>query len=471
MARHSTFRYCLDPTVEQREVLARHAGASRFAFNQCLRMVKTALTQRRTDDNIEVPWTGFDLINAFNAWKKTEDAGRMFTVNSQGTVDTIVTGLPWRREVCQQVFEEAAVDLSTGLKGWSDSRCGKRAGRRVGFPKFKKKAGDIASFRLRNRHPKGKLPAIRVGDKYRLRSVTLPGIGQIAVHDDTRRLRRMIAKNRAKICFATISFRSERWWICLNVEAAELHPAQQHPPRLDDDGSWVGVDRGLSAFVVAAIADGTEVARISDAPKALATGLKQQRRLAKSLSRKRKGSHNREDAAVKLRRHHHNVANVRRHFLHQVSNELVKTHDRIVIENLNVAGMLANHHLARAISDAGWSEFARMLHYKQAWRGGQLVEADRWYPSTRQCPQCGAVNNAMTLADRVFTCGCGHSADRDTNAAINLAHWGQVHHGPTDPRTPKQEAGPPMSADGTALTNTLVLVKPARMTREPTFIP
>jgi putative transposase len=79
MARHTTFRYCLDPTVEQREGLPRHAGASRFAFNQCLRMVKTALTQRRTDRNIEVPWTGFDLINTFNAWKKTKDAGRVST--------------------------------------------------------------------------------------------------------------------------------------------------------------------------------------------------------------------------------------------------------------------------------------------------------------------------------------------------------------------------------------------------------
>jgi putative transposase len=226
----------------------------------------------------------------------------------------------------------------------------------------------------------------------------------------------------------------------LNVEAADLHPRQQHPARTDA-GGWVGVDRGLSAFVVAAADDGTEVARVSDAPKALAAGLKQQRRLSKSLSRKKKGSQHRKEGAARLSRHHHRVANIRRHFLHQVSGELVKTHDRIVIENLNVAGMLANRRLARAISDAGWAEFARLLKYKQSWRGGHLVEAERWYPATRLCPHCETVNHAMTLADRVFTCGCGYSADRDTNAAVNLARWGHTHHDDDLHRSPDPQAG------------------------------
>jgi putative transposase len=224
MSRHTTFKFCLDPTVEQYQVLARHAGAARFAFNQCLRTVKSALAHRKTDRAIYVPWTGFDLINEFNAWKKTEDAGRFFTVDTEGTVETVVTGLSWRDEVCQQVFEEAAVDLGKGLKAWSDSRCGKRKGR-VGFPRFKKKTGAVASFRLRNKHRKDKPPAIRVGDSSRPRSVTLPGVGQIAVHDDTRRLRRMLAKNRAKILCATISHHGGRWWVSLNVEAADLNPA------------------------------------------------------------------------------------------------------------------------------------------------------------------------------------------------------------------------------------------------------
>ncbi|MGH3554372.1 MAG: RNA-guided endonuclease InsQ/TnpB family protein, partial [Mycobacterium sp.] len=277
--------------------------------------------------------------------------------------------------------------------------------------------------------------AIRVGDNDCARFVTLPGIGAVAAHDDTRRLRRMLIKHRAKILFATISYHGGRWWLSLNVEAVDLHPAHAHAPcDQADAGGWVGVDRGLSAFLVAATGDGTEVARIADAPKALAGGLKRQQRLAKSLSRKKKGSRNRRDAAARLGRHHHHIANVRRHFLHQVSNALVKTHDRLVIENLNVSGMLRNHRLAQAISDAGWTEFARLLGYKQAWRAGELVIADRWYPSTKLCPACGALNTELTLADRVFTCGCGHCADRDLNAAVNLAHWAEAHYRNPDPQ-------------------------------------
>src|SRR6185436_188679 len=153
----------------------------------------------------------------------------------------------------------------------------------------------------------------------------------------------MLANERAKILFATVTHHGGHWWVSLNVEAADVHPAHQHPHPLRaeaDHGGWVGVDRGLSAFLIAATSDGQEVARIGDAPKALRAGMARQRRLSKSLSRKQKGSAHRRQAAAKLGRHHHRTTNVRRHFLHKVSNALVKTHDRLVIEDLNVTGML-----------------------------------------------------------------------------------------------------------------------------------
>jgi putative transposase len=176
MTRHTTFRYCLDPTSQQRSVLVRHAGASRFAFNQCLRMVKDALSAPTNASDEVVPWSGFDPINAFNTWKKTDAAGRTFAVDTDGVVEIRITGLAWRTEVCQQVFEEAAVDCGRGLAAWAGSRMGKRSGRRVGFPRFKQKNATIPSFRVRNRHRNGNWQAIRVGEG-RARSVTVPGLG------------------------------------------------------------------------------------------------------------------------------------------------------------------------------------------------------------------------------------------------------------------------------------------------------
>ncbi|APA94577.1 IS200/IS605 family element transposase accessory protein TnpB [Nocardia seriolae] len=249
----------------------------------------------------------------------------------------------------------------------------------------------------------------------------------------------MLANGRAKILYATVSFRVGRWQLSVTVEATDLHPVLQHPPRAaDDDTGWAGVDRGLSNFLVAA--DGIEVARIDHPPKPLATGLRRQRRLAKSLSRKKKGSRNRQQAAARLARHHCRVANIRRHFLHQVTNMLVKTHDRLVLEDLNVVGLLGNHCLARAIGDAGWAEFARILRYKQQWRGGTVVTADRWHPSSRRCSTCGQVNPELTLSDRVFFCGCGFRADRDHNAAVDVAVWPMLRC-EDSPRSPDPQAG------------------------------
>ncbi|MFB8229970.1 RNA-guided endonuclease InsQ/TnpB family protein [Cellulosimicrobium sp. NPDC055967] len=419
-----------DPTAEQARALARHEGAARFAFNQGLRLHLNARTAGKRDGfEVKVPWTGFDLINAFNAWKKTEDAGRRFVVDGAGVAELEVTGRAWRTEVSAQVFEEAVVDLGKALKAWTDSRRGKRAGRPVGHPRFKKKNHERGSFRMRNKTSRtktGERATIRLGEAGP-RSVTLPGIGAIKVHDDTRRLRRMLAKGRARILFATVSRRGGRWRISVNVEAADLHPGAQHPVRdAEDHGGWAGVDRGLHAPIVVALAGGEQVLRIDVAPKALRAAQPVTRRLQKSVSRKVKGSASRRAAVRRLARHHERVRARRHHFLHQVSNLLVQTHDRLVIEDLNIQGMLANHRLAAAISDAAWGELARQITYKQSWRGGHVLTADRWFASSKTCSACGNVNQTLTLADRVFVCEhCGHTTDRDLNAAVNLATWGE----------------------------------------------
>jgi putative transposase len=317
----------------------------------------------------------------------------------------------------------------------------------------------VPSFRLRNKHPKNGRASIRVGDGHP-RAVTLSGIGTVRVFDDTRPLRRLLAKGRGKVLFATVSLRGGRWWVSLNVDAAELHPAARHDP--DAARPWVGVDRGLAAFIVAATTDGAELARVAaDAvPKPLNSGMTKLRRLGRAVTRKPRGSNNRRKAAARLGRQHHRITNVRKHFLHQVSNELVKTHDRLAIEDLNVAGMLRNRRLARAISDAGWAEFARLLAYKQAWAGGHLAVADRWFPSSKTCSGCGGMKPTLGLGERTYRCHtCGAALDRDLNAAINLAAWAEKHAQTRDPeaRGPVTNAhrqdgsGPRPRADETSL--------------------
>ena len=160
--RATTFRFALDPTPAQAAMLARHAGASRYAYNQSLRLVLDALAAKEIDPAVVVPWSGFDLINAFNAWKKTEDAGRVFVVAADGISTKRVTGLAWRHEVAAQVFEEAAVDLGRALAAYSQSRSGSRKGQRIGFPRRKRKGRCRDSFRLRNNKGKGGSSRIRI---------------------------------------------------------------------------------------------------------------------------------------------------------------------------------------------------------------------------------------------------------------------------------------------------------------------
>jgi len=448
--RHTTFRFALEPTPAQEQVLARWAGASRFAYNQCLRLVTDALAAKHADPQVKVPWSGFDLINAFNAWKRSEAAGRVFAVAPDGTITQQVTGLEWRHEVAARVFEEAAVDLGRALAAYTEAKSGGRK-HRTGFPRRKKKGRCRDSFRLRNEQGRGGTFCIRVGDGHP-RSVTLPRIGQVRVHDDTRRLRRLlrpvqqtdpntgesIPAPRAKILFATVARHGDRWYVSLNVQAPDLHPQRRHPPRCaQDHGGWVGLDRGLTAFAVVATADGVEVGRFQ-APKPLARRLGQLRRRCRALSRTQLHSHNRGKAARRLSKEHARIADARRSYLHEVSSQLVKTHDRLCLEHLTVANLIRNRHLARTISDAGWAELARQLAYKQAWHGGQIMIADRWLPSTRTCSRCGLVKQRMGLGERTFRCDrCGLTVDRDRNAAANLAAWAEQHHA----QAPDRQAG------------------------------
>jgi len=211
--RHTSFSFALQLSANEEVKLRRHAGASRFAYNQCLRLCKNALEARKQDPTSKVPRSGFDLINAFNAWKVSPAAG----VDEDGK-----PGLPWRQEILAQVFEEAAVDFSRGLQAFFSARQ-TASKRRVGFPRSKKKGRSKDSFRMRNSNG---------GVRVALHSIRLPKIGELQVCESTRRLRRLLrlgpdGKPRAKILFATVSLSGGRWHVRINVEAPEFHAGMQ----------------------------------------------------------------------------------------------------------------------------------------------------------------------------------------------------------------------------------------------------
>jgi putative transposase len=186
MARMAAFRFTAQDDPVLAEKVRRHVGARRYAYNRCLQAVKDALDERHVRPEAEVPWSGFSLINWWNGWKRSEDAGRTFAVDSSGQAELVEVGLAWRAEVCAQVFEEAAVDLGRALAAFSASKKGVRSGERVGFPHFAKKGRGAESFRLRNKISPSGRPSVRLAE-HGPRSVTLPVLGSVALREDTRR--------------------------------------------------------------------------------------------------------------------------------------------------------------------------------------------------------------------------------------------------------------------------------------------
>lgn len=212
-----------------------------------------------------------------------------------------------------------------------------------------------------------------------------------------------------RIISASISRVADQWYVSITVEA-ESPPL---PPSESQDA--VGVDLGIKTL--ATLSTGEKFL----GPKAMNTLLKRLRRLSRALARKVIGSRNRTKARLKLARLYAKIANVRRNSLHQLSTSITRRFYTIGIEDLYVKGMLANGRLARAIADMGFRELRRQLEYKAAWRGGHLVLADRWFPSSKLCSCCGHRLETLDLFTRTWSCSiCGTSHDRDVNAAINL---------------------------------------------------
>jgi len=199
-----------------------------------------------------------------------------------------------------------------------------------------------------------------------------------------------------------------RWYVSFAVDTAG-------PGKLPAAGAVVGIDLGVKDFAVTS--DGEKIAN----PRHLERKARNLARYQRRLARCQKGSANRAKARAKAARAHRKIRAAREDFLHKTSTRLVRDHDVIVIEDLNVAGMVRNRPLAKAISDCGWGTFRRMIEYKAATAGRHLIVIDRWYPSSKTCSNCGHLLAELSLSTRHWTCpSCGTRHDRDVNAAKNI---------------------------------------------------
>lgn len=393
------YRFALDPTPSQEEALTSHCGAARFAFNWGLARVKAALDQRAAEQSYgipgelltEVPWNLYALRKIWNA-VKAEVA-------------------PWWASNSKEAYNTGLDGLARALKNWSASRRSKRAGKPAGFPRFKSKHRAVLSCRFTT-------GAIRLeADR---RHVTLPRLGTIRTAESTRALARHVERGTGRILSATVRLEGGRWFesFTCRIDRAEQVPARPC--------AVVGVDLGVKHLAVLSTGE------VIPNPRHHQTALRKLRKLGRQLAR-RQGPHapsggGREASArwrttkAALRKAHARVAGQRRDGLHKLTSRLAGRYGTIVVEDLNVAGMLANRSLARSVADAGMAEVRRQLTYKTIWNGGRLVVADRWYPSSRTCSACGVVKAKLALVERTFTCAeCGLVLDRDANAARNLA--------------------------------------------------
>ncbi|GAA1384580.1 IS607 family element RNA-guided endonuclease TnpB [Catellatospora chokoriensis] len=400
------YRFALDPNVGQEQGLRSHCGAARAAYNWAVSWVTAVWWQRRAEQSYGIadekltPWRPTSLPALRKAFNEVKHTDARFAA--------------WWADNSKEAYSTGLANAAAAFDNYTKSKQGVRAGRPMGRPRRKSKR----RARLSCRFTTG---TIRVETDRR--HVTLPRLGTIRTHENTRKLQRRIATGTARILSATVTHQRGRWLVSFQVEIIRDAP---RPARQPD--TVVGVDLGVKHLAV--LADTTGKITYVPNPAHYDAALGRLRRLSRRVSRRR-GPDRRTGrtpsrrwlkADAERNRVHHRVTNLRTDALHKLTTQIRAEYATVVVEDLNVAGMLSNRRLARKVADAGFGTIRRQIEYKGQWVGGVTVKADRWYPSSKTCSECGAVRDKLPLHVRVFACEqCPMVMDRDANAARNLA--------------------------------------------------
>ena len=386
------YRYAIDPTPEQANLLRSHIGGSRFAYNALLGLVKDNWDENRSrkESGEEVPkedYLGTSHFDLLYLWVKHRNELA-----------------PWWAANGSSTYNDAAQRLSRAFANWRKGT--------AKFPTYKRR-GNSGSVRFMN-------TSVSLSDAHHVR---IARIGEVKAYESMRKMHRHLGRGTGRIVAATLSQTSGRWWVSFTVEVQRVIPTTRPPERV------IGVDVGITTLYTGAAPDGSEILHVEN-PRNLVASAQRLARAQRVASRRqgpKKGvapSNRWRRANARVQQIHADVANARKNLIRETTTNLAKHYDRIVIEDLNVKGMVRNHSIAKHISDASWSEFRRQLEYKTAWYGSELVVADRFYPSSKTCSACGTVKAKLSLGEREYTCeGCNLVIGRDLNAAINLARW------------------------------------------------
>ncbi|WP_406368718.1 IS607 family element RNA-guided endonuclease TnpB [Streptomyces sp. NBC_00647] len=399
------YRFALDPNAAQEAALGSHCGAARAAYNWAVGWVTASWWQRRAEETYGVagaertewrPWSLPSLRKAFNAAKHTDPRFAS-----------------WWEENSKEAYSTGLANASAAFDNYAKSKNGKRCGRRMGVPRFKSKR----KARLSCRFTTGTIRVDADG-----RHVTLPRLGTIRTHEPVAGLLARVRAGTARILSATVRHERGRWFVSFQTEV------KRDLVRVARPDVAVGIDLGVKTLAV--MADSTGEIRTVPNPRHLDSALNLLRRASQTVSRRRgpdrrtgqKPSRRWEKANAQRNRVHHRIANLRANALHKLTTAVAAEYGTVVVEDLNVAGMLRNRRLARRIADAGFGEIRRQLTYKTQRNGCRTLAADRWYPSSKTCSGCGAVKAKLPLHVRTYECdACGLVIDRDANAAHNLA--------------------------------------------------
>ena len=356
------YKYRIYPNKKQQEIITKTFGCCRYVYN-------------------------YYLAKRIKIYEENKETLSFFQCSKDMT--GLKKELEWLKEVDSTALQSSLRDLDMAYQKFFKEHSG--------FPKFKSKKTHRFSYTAK--YTNGNI-------QYLNNHIRIPKLGMVKTKN------KLIPQGR--ILNATVSQEpSGKYYVSLCCTDVEI-------PKPEKTGNQIGIDLGIREFCITS--EGKMVAN----PKYLKRSLDKLAKLQRRLSRKTKGSSNRNKARIRVARLQEHIANQRKDFLQKLSTNIIKCNDVICVEDLDIKNMMSNHYLTRSISDVSWSEFIRQLTYKSEWYGKRIMKVGKDFPSSQLCNVCGYTNEeAKELSVRKWTCPeCGTYHDRDINAAINILHEG-----------------------------------------------